>query len=120
MFCGPEGGRGCFSLLGREMVKDQETFQKMILRSIFVGLCLDNRVNDVNCSKQSFVLFSHIRNKVSYENTLLMFNQILQIHFCSEQFAREHSDCAPEEIIQGIMPPNWSTNNHWKHDILFL
>ena len=33
------------------------------------GLCLDNRVNDVNCIKQSFVLFSHIRNKVSYENT---------------------------------------------------
>ena len=86
----------------------------------FVGLCLDNRVNDVNCIKQSFVLFSHIRNKVSYEYTQSIFDQMLQIHFCSEQFAKEHSDCASEIIIQGLISPTWSTSNHRKHHLLLL
>ena len=65
MFCGPEGGRGCFSLFGREMVKlrniptDDDTLGHV------VGLCPDNLVHDDDSIQQSFVLCSHIRNKVS-------------------------------------------------------
>ena len=66
MFCGPEGGRGCFSLLGREMVKSRNIPEDGTLGH-FVGLCPDNRVHDDDCIQQSFVLCSHFRNKVSFE-----------------------------------------------------
>ena len=83
MFCGPEGGRGCFSLLGREMVKSRNIPEDGTLGH-FVGLCPDNRVHDDDCIQQSFVLCSHIRDKVSFECNQLIIDQMLQICFCSE------------------------------------
>ena len=83
MFCGPEGGRGCFSLLGREMVKLRISPTDDALGH-FVGLCLDNLVHDDDSIQQSFVLCSHIRNKVSFEWNQLIVDQMLQIYFCSE------------------------------------
>lgn len=66
MFCGPEGGRGCFSLLGREMVKLRNIPIDDTLGHV-VGLCLDNLVHDDDSIQQSFVLCPHIRNKVCFE-----------------------------------------------------
>ena len=59
MFCGPDGGMGCFSLLGRETVRQRNV---QFVQKHLLGLCHDDWVHNADCMQQSIVLCSHFRN----------------------------------------------------------